>query len=155
MNGRAPQVAGGSFADIRDNVVYNWGEYAALFKEPNDRINSSATTTGRARCGHELLAERGQAPHRRDRLQLYIEDNVDPVCPTGIEDNWEHGRLDQRTSRSRDRSMRLGAELAHPTTTTWDANTAFPWVLANAGATKARARFDRRARRRDVQNGTG
>ena len=51
--------------------------------------------------------------------------------------------------------MRLGVELSHPATTTYEPDDALAWVLANAGATKPeRDAIDARVVA-DVQDGTG
>jgi pectate lyase len=155
VNGRSPQIADGAFADVRNNVVYNWGEYAALFKEPNDRINFVANYY---RAGPDAGTSWSPSAVKLHTdatgLLLFIEDNIDPVCPTGTEDNWDMVVWTDDTQVT-DLSMRLGAELTHPKTTTWDASTAYSWVLSNAGATKPeRDSIDARIVS-EVQDGTG
>ena len=155
INGRNPQIAGGSFADLRNNVVYNWGEYAALIKEAGNRVNfvgnyyrpgpdqSTSWSLNAVKLHTDVTG-----------LLLFIDDNIDPICPTGTEDNWDMvvWTTDQPVT---DRSMRLSVELSHPATTTWEPGDAAAWVLENAGATQPeRDAIDARVVA-EVKDGTG
>jgi pectate lyase len=156
INGRSPQIAGGSFADVRNNVVYNWGEYAGLIKEAGARVNfvgnyyRPGPDQGTSWSLNSVKLHTDVAG-----LELFIDDNIDPICPTGTEDNWDILVWTNNDQPVTDRSMRLGVELAHPATTTYEPADALAWVLANAGATKPeRDSIDARVVA-DVQDGTG
>jgi hypothetical protein len=154
-NGRNPQFAGTDGADFRNNVVYNWGEYAALFKSPGDRINFI--------CNHYKAGPDYGTAWSPSAVKLhtdvtglliYIDGNIDPVCPTGTEDNWDMV-VWLSGLPVLDRSMRLPVPLPYPAVTTKDAESVVDDVLADAGAIRPeRDSIDQRIVN-DVVNGTG
>ena len=154
-NGRNPQIAGGNLIDVRNNVIYNWGDYAALFKSPGNRINFVANYY-KAGPNTDLTWTPTAIKLHDDvgGMRLFIEDNIDPVCPNGDEDNWDM-LVWMSDLPVKDRSMRLHQVLHHPRVTTEAADTVYVDVLVNAGATRPeRDAIDARIVG-DVQNGTG
>jgi pectate lyase len=135
-NGRNPQVAGAGVVDFRDNVVYNWGDYAALFKGRGNRINF-VNNYYKKGPDSERAFTRTAIKVKEDAkdLELWVAGNVDPTLASAEGDNWPMV-LWWSGKRMKDASLRASSELPHPPVTTVSANEAYESVLANAGATK-------------------
>jgi pectate lyase len=154
-NGRNPQVAGAGVVDFRNNVVYNWGEYAALFKGPGNRINFVANYYKKGPDSERAWTKTAIKVRENARdLELHVAGNVDPVLPSPGADNWPmvvwwNGQA------MKDQKLRAAGELPHPPVTTHSAAEAYELVLAGAGATRPRRDpVDRRVVE-GVRGGTG
>jgi pectate lyase len=155
INGRNPQVCDSGVVDIRNNVVYNWGEYAALFKSPDQKINfiANAYQAG-PDAGTSFSPSAVKLHDDATPMQLCIEDNIDPVCTSLNDDNWDMVVWTDCLQVT-DLSLRRATEFNHPTTATMDVSVAYAYVLKYAGATRPeRDAIDTRIVG-DVQNGTG
>jgi hypothetical protein len=155
INGRNPQVCDSGVVDIRNNVVYNWGEYAALFKSPDQKINfiANAYQAG-PDAGTSFSPSAVKLHDDATPMQLCIEDNIDPVCTSLNDDNWDMVVWTDCLQVT-DLSLRRATEFSHPTTATMDVSVAYAYVLKYAGATRPeRDAIDTRIVG-DVQNGTG
>ena len=154
-NGRNPQVGDAGVVDFRNNIVYNWGEYAALFKTPGQKIDFVANGYQAGPDADTSYSPSAVKLHSdATNLQLYIEDNFDPVCTQPTDDNWDMvvWTNDQPVT---DTSLRSPNEFDHPAITTMDVVHAYTYVLQCAGATRPeRDAIDARIVS-DVQNGTG
>jgi len=153
-NGRSPQVGDAGVVDYRNNIVYNWGEYAALFKTPDQRVGFVANGYQAGPDADTSFSPSAVKLHTdTSNLQLYIEDNFDPVCTQPTDDNWDMvvWTTDQPVT---DKSLRRSSEFDHPAVATMDVVHAYSYVLQYAGATKPeRDAIDARIVS-DVQNGT-
>ena len=154
-NGRNPQVSDSAVVDFRNNVVYNWGEYAALFKSPNQTINFVANGYQAGPDADTSYSPNAVKLHSDAKnLQLFIEYNIDPVCTSALDDNWDMvvWTSDRQVT---DTSLRAEREFSHPPIATMDLSVAYDYVLKHAGATQPeRDAIDARIVA-DVQYGTG
>jgi len=135
-NGRNPQVAGAGVVDVRDNVVFNWGEYAALFKGRGNKINFVNNFYKRGPDSAKAWTPTAIKVKEDARdLELFVAGNVDPTLPSADADNWPmvvwwNGKP------MKDAQLRAAREHPHPEVATVPAAAAWESVLADAGATK-------------------
>jgi pectate lyase len=135
-NGRNPQVAGAGVVDFRDNVVFNWGEYAALFKGRGNRINFVANYYKRGPDSTKAWTPTAIKVREDARdLELFVSGNVDPTLPSADADNWPMV-VWWSGKKMQDQKLRAAREHPHPEVATTPAAAAYETVLADCGATR-------------------
>lgn len=148
---RNPVVAGGDFAhlvDIRNNVVYDFGEFGIGIKGDayaNVVGNYIILRSARFEKAPVIGIQDGNLPADPERLQIYCSGNSGPGTRgdygTPYADEWEEVRRDNLSVASLD--FRALSAFDCPAVTTTSAEQAYTDVLAGAGATlPARDTYD-------------
>jgi hypothetical protein len=78
----------------RNNVMYNWGEYAALFKGPNNRINFVDNYYKKGPDSeHAWTKSTIKVQDDAQDMKLFVAGNVDPTLPrpTATTGRWSSG----------------------------------------------------------------
>jgi pectate lyase len=146
---RNPQVSGVSVADIRNNVIYNYGDGSG------DGVTLISSSKGQPRVnwvGNYYKPGPNSNPSRAE-FATYNGD-------TGASHQW-YGEGNKRWTSAGDADARIGQAVGRVTTpfaaapvTTTPAAQAYTDVLANAGASLVRDAVDERLVR-EVQTGVG
>jgi hypothetical protein len=154
-NQRNPQITACNIGDLRNNVVYNWGELSGEYQELGNKIN---LVSNYYKGGPNIGAATHQAcvnvAAGASDMQLYIAGNIDPTLDGTTVDNWPMVRLFSGVNPA-SAGRQVFTPFTAPTVDTMTATQALAYVLANSGATKpVRDSVDSRVVA-EVQAGTG
>jgi hypothetical protein len=135
-NQRNPELDGIALADVRNNVVYNWGEEPALLDSRGNRVNFVGNCY---RTGPDAFRSFGLTAVRVDPvasdLRLFIERNRDPTLGPS-DDNWGMVLMTDTNRPPPDRSMQALELHPVPPMSLDAAALAAVRVLADAGAAR-------------------
>ncbi len=141
-------------ADIRNNVIYNWG-FNSIYggEEGHYNIVNNYFKPGPAtqKNVRDRILDLTQAffssSFNKDTLRagwFFIDGNVVEGNSEATEDNWKNGVKGKGVGAAEKTKSRLSSEVEHGPVFTNDAETAFKNVLEQAGASLVRDAVDRR-----------
>lgn len=141
---RNPRVQGG-LHDIRNNVIYNWGYFTAVFsRDPRVNFVGNCYKPGPE---SRIVAPVSDRPGSMGRI--YVSGNLSPLEADAKSDDWDSVCVGEEEEHRAERPFPV------PAVTTTPARVAFREVLAGAGARCPRLDPVDRRLLDDVRNGTG